>query len=93
MELILIVGVVLAWISSSTHVSYPRPLQLQLKSPSSLQGKLRTRTELDQYEEVWHSRIFTPHWNSLKETVSHSYWCSNINTRELVFLDLMICIR
>ena len=52
-------------------------LQLQLKSPSSLQGKLRTRSELDQYEEVWHSRIFIPHWNSLKETVSYRDRCSS----------------
>jgi len=55
-------------------------LQLELKSPSSLQGKLRTRSELDQYKEVWHSRIFTPHWNSLKETVSYRDWCNSIDT-------------
>jgi hypothetical protein len=35
-------------------------------------GRFRNAEELDEYESLWHERVFTPAWEELKEKVRPS---------------------
>ena len=51
-------------------------IQHEVVSTSPLCGKLHTLAELDSYEEIWHSQIFLPQWNSLKKDVCRQDMCT-----------------
>lgn len=44
--------------------------EVSMEPDSGLKGKLHTREELDDYELLWHKRIFQPAWEELKQKVS-----------------------
>jgi len=40
-----------------------------MKPTKGLTGKLLTSKDLDAYEVMWHTKVFTPSWNSLYDEV------------------------
>ena len=43
--------------------------EVGMESDCGLKGKLHTEEELDEYERLWHNRIYQPAWEELKPKV------------------------
>ena len=50
-----------------------------VQSTNGLTGRLLSSKELDAYESLWHTRVFTPSWNSLEKEVSKTAQSVNIS--------------